>query len=85
MVQQYEWETLIDSVVNAIPVAILVLFGAVFTVTSPWGSFSLETALQLGNLAIAALSVVAITYWVRKLIAAAEARSEDHHSGYDSR
>jgi hypothetical protein len=79
MVQPFEREALLDLVVNAIPLAILVLFGVLFTVSSPWGGFSLETALQLGILAVFGVGVVAVTYWVGKLVVAAEVHEDEAH------
>lgn len=77
MVQPFERETLLDLVVNAIPLAILVLFGLLFTLSNPWGSFSLATALQLGILAISGVGVVLVTYWVGTLVADAEVRGQE--------
>lgn len=44
--------TLADLTVNFVPLVVMALFGVLFAVYSPWGSFGLASAIQFGLLLV---------------------------------
>lgn len=59
----FDRETLLDALVNIIPLAIIGFFAALFLVQSPWGvDGSLATVLQFGMLAVWAVLLAIVTY-----------------------
>jgi hypothetical protein len=59
----FDRETLLDALVNIIPLAIIGFFALLFVVQSPWGlDTSLATLLQFGMLAVWAVLLAVVTY-----------------------
>lgn len=62
-------ETILDSVVNLVPIGIIVFFVAFFVAFNPWtGAPSLERWLQLALLVFPFVLMVALTYETAKRI-----------------
>lgn len=73
----FDRETLLDLVVNAVPLAIMLFFLAVFVVYNPFGPSAVQTALQFSIVGLTFVALVVLTYYSAKAIAGAEAEMEE--------
>lgn len=81
MAATFDRETLLDLVVNVIPLAIILFFVAAFAVAEPFGGDSLGRVLQFGLLLFPFLALAILTYVSGKVIASDERRAEVYHQG----
>lgn len=69
---QFDRETLLDLVVNAVPLVILGFFILLFVVVNPFNADPVATALQLTIVGVTLLALVVLTYYSGKAISEAE-------------
>jgi len=72
----FDRETLLDLMVNVIPLGILVFFIAAYAVVNPFGWDPIVSTLQFGIIVVTALLLVILTYYAGKAIAEAESEME---------
>lgn len=73
---RFDRETLLDLVVNAIPLAIMLFFFVLFVVFNPFGADPVGTAIQLTIVGATFAGLVVLTYYSGKAISEAEAEME---------
>lgn len=82
MTATFDRETLLDLLVNVIPLAIIAFFVLVFALFDPFGgSDSLGRAIQLILLLAPFLALAILTYISGKAVAGDENRAEVYHQG----
>lgn len=72
----FDRETMLDLVVNAVPLAIMLFFLVVFAAYNPFGPNAVHTALQFSIVGVTFVALVVLTYYSAKAIAGAEADME---------
>lgn len=77
----FDRETLLDVVVNGVPMFIILFFLIAFLVVNPFGFEPLETALVIGLHAVPFISLAVLTYFSAKAISGAEERMEVYPPG----
>jgi hypothetical protein len=78
----FDRETLLDLVVNAIPLGIMLFFIAVFLLVNPFGSDPVGTAIQITIVGVTFLALFVLTYVSGKAISESEKELEE--MGYAS-
>jgi hypothetical protein len=73
----FDRETLLDLVVNAIPLGIMLFFIAVFLLVNPFGSDPVGTALQISIVGVTFLALFVLTYVSGKAISESEKELEE--------
>ena len=73
----FDRETLLDLVVNAIPLGIMLFFIAVFVLVNPFGSDPVGTAIQLTIIGVTFLALLVLTYVSGKAISESEKELEE--------
>lgn len=73
----FDRETLLDLVVNAIPLGIMLFFIAVFVLVNPFGSDPVGTAIQLSIVGVTFLALLVLTYVSGKAISESEKELEE--------
>jgi archaellum biogenesis protein FlaJ (TadC family) len=68
----FDRETVLDLTVNFIPLGILLLFLVAYVVFTPFGFDSVITTLQLAIIAVAAIGLLALTYYSGMAVSKAE-------------
>jgi hypothetical protein len=81
MTATFDKETLLDLVVNVIPLAIMLLFAVGFVVYDPFGGDRLGRLLQFGLLAFPFVALAILTYLSGKAIAGDEKRGPVYPPG----
>jgi hypothetical protein len=81
MVTTFDRDTLLDLLVNVIPLAIMAFFVAAFALFDPFGGDSLGRAIQMLLLAAPFVALAILTYISGKAIAGDEKRAEVYHQG----
>lgn len=77
----FDRETLLDLIVNVIPLGIILFFVVAFAVVDPFGGDRLGRLLQFGLLVVPFLALAVLTYVSGKVIAADERRAEVYAQG----
>lgn len=73
----FDRETLLDLVVNAIPLGILLFFMLVFALINPFGSNPVHTAIQMTIMGVTFAALAVLTYVSGKAISEAENELEE--------
>ena len=73
----FDRETLLDLVVNAIPLGIMLFFIGVFVLVNPFGSDPVATAIQLTIVGVTFVALFVLTYVSGKAISESEKRLEE--------
>jgi hypothetical protein len=73
----FDRETLLDLLVNAIPLGMLLFFILVFAVLNPFGSNPVHTAIQMTIMIVTFAALAALTYVSGKAISEAEDELEE--------
>ncbi|MEF8868518.1 MAG: DUF6684 family protein [Haloarculaceae archaeon] len=73
----FDRETLLDLVVNAIPLGIMLFFIAVFLLVNPFGSDPVGTAIQISIVGVTFLALFVLTYVSGKAISESEKELEE--------
>jgi hypothetical protein len=73
----FDRETLLDLVVNAIPLGIMLFFIAVFLLVNPFGSDPVGTAIQITIVGVTFLALFILTYVSGKAISESEKELEE--------
>jgi hypothetical protein len=73
----FDRETLLDLVVNAIPLGMLLFFIVVFLVINPFGSSPVNTAIQISLLIVPFVALAFLTYISGKAVSDAEDELEE--------
>ncbi|MFB6116989.1 DUF6684 family protein [Halosegnis sp.] len=76
MVSTFDRETLLDLIVNAIPLAMMAFFIAVFALFNPFGSDPASTAIQFAIVVLTFGGLFVLTYYSGKAISNAEEELE---------
>lgn len=76
----FDRETLLDLVVNAIPLGIILFFIVVFVVLNPFGSAPVQTALQFTIMIAMFVGLGLLTYISGRAISNAEKELEEHRA-----
>ncbi len=63
-------ETILDALVNIVPLGIILFFVAVFLLMTPatWGSFGLITVIQMALLLVPLVALAILTYLIAERI-----------------
>jgi hypothetical protein len=77
--QVFDRETLLDLMVNVIPLGIIGFFIVLFAVNRPFGYDPLTSGLQFGIVGLTFVGLVILTYYAGKAISKAE-NEGDHHA-----
>lgn len=77
----FDRETMLDLVVNAIPLGIILFFIVVFAVLNPFGPNLVHTALQFSIVGLTFVALTILTYYSAKAIS--EAEEEMQEKGID--
>lgn len=67
---RFDRETLLDLVVNIVPLAILLFFSLLFVLANPFAPGPVATAIQLSVMAVTFVSLLAISYYSGQAIQA---------------
>lgn len=63
----FDRETLLDALVNVVPLGILLFFTVLFVVSDPWSQgISFVRALQHSLIAVPFVGLALLTYWTAK-------------------
>ena len=81
MAATFDRDTLLDLLVNVIPLVIIAFFVVAFAVVDPFGGDTLGRALQALLLVAPFLALAVLTYVSGKAIAGDEKRAEVYHQG----
>ena len=81
MAATFDRDTLLDLLVNVIPLVIIGFFVVAFAVFDPFGGDTLGRAIQVLLLVAPFLALAILTYLSGKAIAGDEARAEVYHQG----
>lgn len=73
----FDRETLLDLVVNAIPLGMILFFVVVFLLINPFGSSPVNTAIQLSLLIVPFAALAFLTYISGKAVSEAEDELEE--------
>jgi hypothetical protein len=73
----FDRETLLDLVVNAIPLGMMLFFAVVFLLINPFGSSPVNTAIQLSLLIVPFVALAFLTYVSGKAVSEAEDELEE--------
>ena len=73
----FDRETLLDLVVNAIPLGIILFFILAFALINPFGSNPVNTAIQFSIMAVTGVALLVLTYVSGKAISEAEDELEE--------
>ncbi|PSP97642.1 hypothetical protein BRC89_10900 [Halobacteriales archaeon QS_4_70_19] len=73
----FDRETLLDLVVNAIPLGIILFFILVFALVNPFGSDPVNTAIQFSIMIVTGLALLVLTYVSGKAVSEAEDELEE--------
>lgn len=73
----FDRETLLDLVVNAIPLGIIFFFILAFALINPFGSNPVNTAIQFSIMAVTGAALLVLTYVSGKAISEAEDELEE--------
>lgn len=73
----FDRETLLDLVVNAIPLGIILFFILAFALINPFGSNPVNTAIQFSIMAVTGAALLVLTYVSGKAISEAEDELEE--------
>lgn len=73
---EFDEETLLDLIVNAIPLAILLFFVVLFAVLNPFGTDPVTTALQFSIVLVTFGALAILTYYSGKAIQESEEELE---------
>jgi uncharacterized membrane protein (DUF485 family) len=73
----FDRETLLDLVVNAIPLGIILFFILVFALVNPFGSNPVNTAIQFSIMIVTGLALLVLTYVSGKAVSEAEDELEE--------
>lgn len=73
----FDRETLLDLVVNAIPLGIILFFVLVFALVDPFGSSPVATAIQFSILIVTGIALLVLTYVSGKAVSEAESELEE--------
>ncbi|WP_435195315.1 DUF6684 family protein [Natronomonas sp. EA1] len=73
----FDRETLLDLVVNAIPLGIILFFMLVFVVLNPFGSAPVQTALQFTIMLVMFVALGILSYYSARAISNAEKELEE--------
>ena len=73
----FDRDTLLDLVVNAIPLGIMLFFIAVFLLVNPFGSDPVGTVIQISIVAVTFLALFVLTYVSGKAISKSERELEE--------
>lgn len=79
---QFDRETLLDLVVNAVPLVILAFFILLFVVVNPFNADPVATALQLTIVGVTLLALLVLTYYSGKAISEAEEELEANRDAF---
>lgn len=79
---EFDEETLLDLIVNAVPLAILLFFILVFAVLNPFGSDPVTTALQFSIMIVTFVALLILTYYSGKAIQESEEALESTPEAY---
>ncbi|MFB6118028.1 DUF6684 family protein [Halosegnis sp.] len=71
--ETFDRETLLDLVVNAVPLGMLVGFTALFVLVTPYGIDPAATAIQLTLVVVPLGALLVLSYYAAKLVERAEA------------
>lgn len=77
----FDRETMLDLVVNFIPLGILLFFIAMFVVVTPWGLDLRASGLMLGLMIVPFVALAILTYVSAKAIAGDEQTKPLYHQG----
>lgn len=75
--ETFDRETLLDLVVNAIPLGMILFFVVVFLVMNPFGSSPVNTAIQMALLIVPFIALALLTYVSGKAVSEAEEELEE--------
>jgi uncharacterized membrane protein len=78
----FDRETLLDLVVNAIPLVMMAFFIVVFAVFNPFGSDPASTAIQFSIVIVTFGALFLLTYYSGRAISRAEAELEEEPEAY---
>ena len=73
----FDRDTLLDLVVNAIPLGIMLFFIGVFLLVNPFGSNPVGTAIQISIVGVTFLALFVLTYVSGKAISESERELEE--------
>lgn len=73
----FDRETLLDLVVNAIPLGMMLFFVVVFLLINPFGSSPVNTAIQISLLVVPFVALAFLTYVSGKAVSEAEDELEE--------
>jgi hypothetical protein len=73
----FDRETLLDLVVNAIPLGIILFFILAFALINPFGSSPVNTAIQFSIMGVTFIALLVLTYVSGKAISEAEEELEE--------
>lgn len=74
----FDRETLLDLVVNGVPLFIMLFFIVAFAVVNPFGFDPLASGIQFALIVFPFVGLAVLTYFSAKAIAGDEARAEQH-------
>lgn len=75
----FDRETLLDLVVNVIPLAILGFFMVAFVVVNPFGFDAVFSSIQLAIVGVMFVGLAVLTYYAGKAISTAEKAEQAEH------
>lgn len=81
MAATFDRDTLLDLLVNVIPLVIIVFFVAAFALFDPFGGDTLGRVMQVVLLVAPFVALAVLTYVSGKAIASDEKRAEVYHQG----
>jgi hypothetical protein len=79
---EFDEETLLDLIVNAVPLAIMLFFVVVFAVLNPFGWDPVTTALQFSIVLVTFAALAILTYYSGKAIQESEEALETAPEAY---
>lgn len=79
---EFDEETLLDLIVNAVPLAIILFFVVVFAVLNPFGADPVTTVLQFSIMIVTFVALLVLTYYSGKAIQESEEALESTPAAY---
>lgn len=79
---EFDEETLLDLIVNAVPLAIMLFFVVLFAVLNPFGWDPVATTLQFSIVIVTFLALAILTYFSGKAIQESEEAMESAPEAY---
>ncbi|MFB6192179.1 MAG: DUF6684 family protein [Haloarculaceae archaeon] len=79
---QFDEETLLDLIVNAVPLAIMLFFVVLFAVSNPFGWDPVTTTLQFSIVIVTFVALAVLTYYSGKAIQESEEALESAPEAY---